>query len=376
MRILYITHYEKLYGANLSLLQLIEQERKLFADEILVLVNKEGAFTDELQRKEIKYIKCRYFTDTVNVKKKFVLLKIWFKKFTKFFINLRVYIKIKKYGHFDIIHTNSSVINIGYYLAKKMKAKHVWHIREFGYDDYNLQYILPDRQRRMEYEKSDAIIAISQSIEKEIYKVSPKANCKVIYNGVNQGNEIYNKVINPDNIRFCIVGNICEKKNQFEAVKACKILKETGINNFSLYIWGDGDETYIRKIMMYIEKHSLGGTVKFQGYSSDIMSRLKDMNVGIVPSVREAFGRVTIEFMSNYMPVIGTDSGGTLELVEHMQDGIIYPLNDVKALSDAMLMLIQRNSLIESMGKLAKEKSLNFTAKINAVNIHKLYEGL
>lgn len=374
MRILYITHYERLYGANLSLLQLIINEKKLYGDELYVLVNKEGDFTDALKRENIKYIKACYFTDTVNVKKKFVLLRIGIKRFIKPFTYLRVWIKIKKYGFFDIIHTNSSVISIGCFLAKKMKTKHVWHVREFGYEDYNLKYILSKKKREKRYENSDVMIAISKAIEDEIYKVAPNAKCEVIYNGVKQNDEAYEKKIDSNNLKFCIVGQICEKKNQFEAVKACKILKDRSVKNFKLYIWGDGDENYIKEIMKYIDENFLGENIKFMGYSADIMSKLKDMNVGIVPSVKEAFGRVTIEYMSNYMPVIGANTGGTIELIDNGKDGIIYTLNNIEELAGAMEKMLVSPEVVVKMGIEAKQKSKKYTADMNAKKIYELYK--
>ncbi len=37
---------------------------------------------------------------------------------------------------FDLIHTNSSVIEYGDIIAQKLKLPHLWHLREYGIDDY------------------------------------------------------------------------------------------------------------------------------------------------------------------------------------------------------------------------------------------------
>ena len=45
----------------------------------------------------------------------------------------------------DLIYSSTSVITIGYSLARKYLVPHVWHIRKFGDLDYNFSYF-PNRE--------------------------------------------------------------------------------------------------------------------------------------------------------------------------------------------------------------------------------------
>ena len=50
----------------------------------------------------------------------------------------------------EIIHTNCSVLAIGYYTARFLKIPHVWHIREYGALDFNYYYYYPNRNNQLD----------------------------------------------------------------------------------------------------------------------------------------------------------------------------------------------------------------------------------
>ena len=373
MQILFVTHYTKLYGANISLLYLAKYMKEIYHEDVFVLVNGLGDFTDELKKNNIPYIKAKYFSNTVNVNKKLATLKSIAKCLMNIVLYRITYILLKRRFTFDFIHSNSSVISIGFFLAKKFKIKHIWHIREFGYEDYNLKYLPSFNAQIKKYIQSNCLIAISNSINNALRSFSPNINSIVIYNGIDQINNEYTKNFEIDIVNFAIVGRLSASKNQLEAVKAAHCLLENGIDKFRLYIFGDGDNKYKSKIEEYIIKEQLDGNVFLMGYKYDILENLKDMNVGIVTSKKEAFGRVTIEFMMNYMPVIGTNQGGNLELIDNGINGFIYSLNDVQELAMTMKLFLDSKPILKKMGLEAKKKSKDFTSKKNAEKIHNLY---
>ena len=100
----------------------------------------------------------------------------------------------------------------------------------------------------------------------------------------------------------------------------------------------------------------------------------KEADVEIVPSNREAFGRVTIEAMFAGMPVIASDSGANPELVQHGRNGLLFQNGDKTDLAEKMSCFIENRESIEQMGKEAALFAMNsFTAKKNADAIEELY---
>lgn len=58
----------------------------------------------------------------------------------------RVYKKLKT-KEIDLICTNTSVIEIGFYLTGKLGCKHIFHVREFGKEDHGLEYLYSKEYR-------------------------------------------------------------------------------------------------------------------------------------------------------------------------------------------------------------------------------------
>ncbi|WOH05564.1 hypothetical protein DCAR_0624983 [Daucus carota subsp. sativus] len=72
----------------------------------------------------------------------------------------------------------------------------------------------------------------------------------------------------------------------------------------------------------------------------------------------ETFGRVTIEAMAFGLPVLGTDAGGTKEIVEHNLTGLLHPLGRPGShiLSENLRYLLQNPSARQEMGIRGREK--------------------
>jgi glycosyltransferase involved in cell wall biosynthesis len=99
------------------------------------------------------------------------------------------------------------------------------------------------------------------------------------------------------------------------------------------------------------------------------------MDVGIIASHMEGYGRVTVELMLSEVPVIGYASGGTKEIIDDGVTGFLY--NTLEELVDYMLFFARNESKIEEMGKAGYIRAKNqFTAEKNADLIYSVYEKM
>ena len=67
------------------------------------------------------------------------------------------------------------------------------------------------------------------------------------------------------------------------------------------------------------------------------------LDVSLMCSIAETFGMVTIESLSLGIPVIGTQSGGTPELLQNGKFGFLYPSGNTKYLSEKMKQIMLNN---------------------------------
>lgn len=86
-----------------------------------------------------------------------------------------------------------------------------------------------------------------------------------------------------------------------------------------------------------IEAHGLADRLRLLGFRSDAPAVLHACDVSVLPSTkREGLPKVVIESMVYGVPAIVTDTGGSAELVEHGDSGLVVPPGDAAALADAI----------------------------------------
>lgn len=363
-------------GANRSMVQLILELRDKGVDVAVLVPKFKGELISILQRENIKYYQTWYkqIKDRPSVKAiiKYLLTPIG------------VYnaLKVLKGESFDIIHSNSSVISIGKWIAIVKGAKHVWHLREFGDLDYGVVYPICSSWQRFMYTHTDAYIAISESIADHFKSVIDSSKLYTIYNGVlppiNKDSAHMN-----DNIQFVMVGIIDEGKNQLMAIHAAKILLSRQISNFRLSIVGSLEDPsgkrllYASRLIKFVEDNNLEDNVVFRGYCENVPQLLSGMDVGLMLSKSEAFGRTTIEYMMQNLAVIATSGGANKEIVSDGRNGILLSENNEETLADAMQHLIENRDYLKLIASCGKEDALSrFSSTRNSTEIYNLYVKL
>ena len=182
LNVLFITHVTNMAGANRSMWQLAYELKKNYQVKPVVL----GPYDDTIDgiKSHLAQIGVEYIDGPISF---FKIPNPGIKDFVRYIkyliIHLEFYKKLKAY-HFDIIHSNSSVIDFGGYLRLLFGCKHVWHFREFGDLDYNLHPIGGKLYEMFTYKHTDAIIAISKIIARHYSTKVDNNKIHVIYNGI------------------------------------------------------------------------------------------------------------------------------------------------------------------------------------------------
>jgi glycosyltransferase involved in cell wall biosynthesis len=281
-----------------------------------------------------------------------------------------------KEENIDLVYSNSIVINIGYFISRKLNKLHIWHIRE-AMDSYNLKFTLGDSfARKFLNIGAEKYIVISDFIKESYLDLLPLNKLVRIYNGVSfilehpRVSNIPSEIIN-----LCCVGIICKEKNQLDILIAIKILKERGKGNILLHLIGGAKEDYLAELEEFIKMNGLVDNVIFHGHSDNVNEVVRDMNIGIMPSIGEGFGRVTIEYMLHKMPVIANNSGANVEIIINDYNGFLYNQNDVAELTSKIEFYIDNPSEIDRMGKIAYDfAESNFSSKQNSKAINNVIQ--
>lgn len=163
----------------------------------------------------------------------------------------------------------------------------------------------------------------------------------IIYNPLSEeycGSADTEGVFSEDQKRHIIsAGRICEQKNQLLLIKAFNIIKDE-FPDAVVDIFGTCQEKdVLEKIEKYIDENGLKDRVLLRGISRNMPEEYAKAYMFVLPSDYEGMPNALMEAMAFGVPCIATDCpcGGSRMLTES-GGGILVPVNDEKALADAM----------------------------------------
>ncbi|MFY4819260.1 glycosyltransferase, partial [Aliarcobacter butzleri] len=158
------------------------------------------------------------------------------------------------------------------------------------------------------------------------------------------------------------VGRVHKGKGQFEAIKACEILKNNNIN-FTIKFLGDiQDKDYLETMKNYLKNSSLKNNVEFVGYTSNVKEYLQKSDIFIFPSLGEGMSNAIIESLGfGLIPIIydDTSSGEFKDLGFHIH---LTKENNIKNLQEILLNVVNNFEEEKAKAKDNHQKALNIFA--------------
>jgi len=113
---------------------------------------------------------------------------------------------------------------------------------------------------------------------------------------------------------------------------------------------------YLEEIRREIAACGLGGRVRLLGEREDVPRVLRALDVLLVPSWEEPFGRSVVEGMAMALPVVATDRGGPAEIVRDGRDGRVLAPRDAPAWAGAVAELLSDPPRRAAMGASARAR--------------------
>ena len=104
-------------------------------------------------------------------------------------------------------------------------------------------------------------------------------------------------------------------------------------------------------------KRAAEAGVLFLGMRDDVERLYRAMDLFVLPSHREGFPRAAMEAAAMGLPVVASDIRGCREVVVTGENGLLFPMADVAALTEAIQHLGSDRYLRSKMGKAAGERA-------------------
>lgn len=279
-----------------------------------------------------------------------------------------------------IVHTNGLKAHlIGCALKAAGGIALVWHFRDLpggasGRLFRRLARVFPDR-----------IVANSRAVRSALGDLG---RISVVYNGLpasafapSAGREELRRELGagPGEVLVGTAGHFAPLKGQEDLVRAAaRVLAAAPHARFALAggaiypAWRD----YREAVLALIGSLGLDGRVVCPGNRDDLRAFLAALDVFVLPSRSEGFGRSALEAMAAGLPVVATAVGGVPEVVADSETGILVPPRDPGALSAAVLRLVRDGDLRKKLGAAGRERARLFTAERTVSGVVEVYRSL
>jgi len=342
-KILYINGTSNIGGAEASLLSLLKGINKDYFCPIAA-VPQNGPLAEKLKciGIEVEIIRITEFSR---------------RKVLQFLVNtfrLAFFIRKKNIG---LVHSNSIYAAEQSFLAAKLAGVPcICHVRDL------VPILGAGKIRSVAFKSVERLIAISEAVKKDLVEKLriPENKITRIYNGVDTDE------FSPDisDSKFCnefrlgskklvgLVGRFSPEKGQeFFLKAAAEVMKE--YKEVSFILVGDaklGSDKFKEEILDLSRRLDLKDNVIFIGFRDDLPNVLVALDMLVVPSRAEPFGRVIIEAFACGVPVIATDSGATPEIISKDSGMLIEP-NNIGQLKQAIIELLKNPLRLKQMGQ-------------------------
>lgn len=272
--------------------------------------------------------------------------------------------KIIKNENIALMHVNNGIDAIAVTAARQCGIPCIAHSRGHEYippSSLNIDYI-------------SRLIAPTKKIahHNETFIGVPPEKIFVIHNSVDLDDFVKDKGraelrsdyrIVDNEILIGIFARIRPMKGQLVLAKALCRLLEQGYRVKCIFVGDASDygDDYLKEIKEYISRTSYPDAFMFAGYQENTASYYAAVDIVVHPSIsEEAFGRIIIEAWASERPIVASDIGASVELIDHEKTGLIVEKDNPIKLAKALESLITDKNFAEKIAYAGKLNSLNY----------------
>ncbi len=153
------------------------------------------------------------------------------------------------------------------------------------------------------------------------------------------------------------VGRFDPGKCQDVLLRAAAEINRTEGSTIHVLLVGEGTRDsggdYESVLHALVDELGLSDIVHFRPFMTDVETAFAAMDIFAMTTPSETFGLVTVEAMASGIPVVAANGGGSPELLDFGNAGLLVPPRDPTALAAAIRRYLQSPELMHSNAELA-----------------------
>lgn len=272
----------------------------------------------------------------------------------------------------ELLHANSIRAGILLALARAPRAATVVHVR-----DCLPPGAVTSATMRLIAATATTVVANSRYTARWVGRAAPRANVEVVHNAVDlerwdpgridrAGARARLGAPAADRLLLGVVAQLTPWKGQDTAIEALSLVCKQGVDAHLMLIGSAkfvdrstrfDNEGYLASLRRLVDERGLTGRVSWMGEREDVPELVRALDVLLLPSWEEPFGRAVIEAMALGVPVIATNVGGPAELVTDGREGILLPPKEPAAWAHAIRGLAEDPDRAREMGRAGRSRA-------------------
>ncbi len=362
MRVLYVNHTAAVSGAERSLLSLLAG----LPDTVAPLVaTPSGRLAEEVQRLGLPITRIPGTAGSLRLHPVHTPVALSEMTAAAGFVH-----RAARRHRADLIHANSIRAGIVLGLAR-CAAPSVVHIR-----DCLPPGLLTSATMRLIAASATTVLANSQYTAEFVERAAPKAHLEVVHNPVDLKRWDPARIdrirarasLNGAGERAVLMGVVAQLspwKGQDTAIEALGILCDEGVDAHLLLIGSAkflaratrfDNEAYVARLQRLVADAGLQDHVSWLGEREDVPELVRALDVLLLPSWEEPFGRALIEAMALNVPVIATNVGGPPEIIRDGREGLLVEPRDPQAWARAVRSITDEPQRGWEMGRAGRRR--------------------
>jgi len=181
-----------------------------------------------------------------------------------------------------------------------------------------------------------------------------------------------------------VVAQLSPWKGQDTAVEALALLCREGVDAHLLLIGSAkfvarstrfDNEAYVAGLRTRVARAGLQDRVSFLGEREDVPELVRALDILLLPSTEEPFGRALIEAMALGVPVLATNVGGPPEIIEDGREGYLLAPRQPAAWAQAIRRIAESPDRGLEMGRAGRRRVQRaFSAEHHVAAVLAVYE--
>ena len=263
----------------------------------------------------------------------------------------------------ELVYSNTTGVLAGAFAARNCGVRHIWHVHEIIENPFWLKQLLGHLMNRY----AVGIIAVSEAVKQSWESVLPAERITVIQNGIDyspylEHEQPLTKELQLPTAAIVIgmVGRVHYWKGQSYFLKLAGQLHQKH-PSLHFLLAGDaypGYEYLYQEMQTQIETLQLSDVVHNLGFREDIPAVMQTIDLLLLPSQQpDPFPTVILEAMASAKPVIATQFGGAVEMIDAGITGDLMPADQVDTAVSVIESWLDKNRL-QAAGEAGRKRVL------------------